>query len=71
MANLSTHLHHGHAMPRLKGGILMLGERGVMVAMGHGLCVCFCVCGRLAIVKLANNMVQSISNTLLVCDKGE
>jgi hypothetical protein len=22
------------------------GERGVMVAMGHGLCVCFCVCDR-------------------------
>jgi hypothetical protein len=20
-------------------------ERGMMVAMGHGLCVCFCVCG--------------------------
>jgi hypothetical protein len=23
----------------------MTGERGVMVAMGHGLYVCFCVCG--------------------------
>jgi hypothetical protein len=22
------------------------GERGVMVAMGHGLCVCFCVHGK-------------------------
>jgi hypothetical protein len=22
-----------------------IGERGVMVAMGHGLCVCFSVCG--------------------------
>ncbi len=21
------------------------GERGVMLPMGHGLCVCFCVCG--------------------------
>jgi hypothetical protein len=41
---LPTHLHHGRAMPRLMGGILMLGEKGVMVAMGHGLCVCLCVC---------------------------
>ncbi len=23
----------------------MTGERGIMVAMGHGLCVCFGVCG--------------------------
>jgi hypothetical protein len=23
----------------------MTGERGMMVAMGHGLCVCLCVCG--------------------------
>ncbi len=23
----------------------MIGERGMMVAMGHGLCVCFGVCG--------------------------
>ncbi len=22
----------------------MTGERGMMVAMSHGLCVCFCVC---------------------------
>ncbi len=23
------------------------GERGMMVAMGHGLCVCFIVCGEI------------------------
>jgi hypothetical protein len=43
MANLPTHLHHSHAVPQLMGGILMLGERGVMVTMGHGLCVFFYV----------------------------
>jgi hypothetical protein len=87
MANLPTHMHHSRAMPRLTGGILMLGERGVMVVMGHGLCVCFCVCERpqkikldlnkvntlwsidrmrLTIIKLADNMVRSISDILLV-----
>jgi hypothetical protein len=40
-ANLPTHLHHGYAMLRLTRGMFLLGERGVMVAMGHGLCVCF------------------------------
>jgi hypothetical protein len=42
-ANSSTHLHHGHARLQLTGGILMLGERGVMVAMGHCLCAFVCV----------------------------
>ncbi len=49
------------------------GERGMMVAMGHGLCVCFCLCGettkkvgpdnvsycvKLVIVKLTGNIAQ-------------
>ncbi len=29
----------------------MTGKRGMMVAMGHGLCVCFCVCGETTINK--------------------
>jgi hypothetical protein len=44
VADLPTHPHHDQAMLRLTGGTLMFGERGVMVAMGHGLCVYFCVC---------------------------
>ncbi len=28
--------HHSHATPRLRGGTSMLGERGMMVTMGHG-----------------------------------
>ncbi len=38
-ANSPTHLHHGRARPRLMGGILMLGERGVIVAMPLFVCV--------------------------------
>ncbi len=28
-----------------KAACATIGERAMMVAMGHGLCVCFCVCG--------------------------
>jgi hypothetical protein len=53
-ADLPTHLRHGHAMPRLTGGTLMLGERGVMVAMCHGLCVYyFCVHGEMCGKKVS------------------
>jgi hypothetical protein len=37
---------HWHALYLLllTGEILISGERGVMVAMGHGLCVCVYLC---------------------------
>ncbi len=44
-ANLPTYQHDGHVMLQLTGGSLMLGERGIMVAMGRGLRVYFCVHG--------------------------
>jgi hypothetical protein len=31
-----------------------IGDRGMMVAMGYGLCVCFCVCG-----ETTKNMEES------------
>ncbi len=29
----------------MKATCATTGDRGMMVAMGHGLCMCFCVCG--------------------------
>jgi hypothetical protein len=48
-ANLPTHPCHGYAMLQLTGGILMSGDKGVIVAVGHGLCVFLCVFGETTI----------------------
>jgi hypothetical protein len=43
----------------------MTGERGMMVAMGHGLCVCFCVCGE-AIKKVGTKKRICVAQALRV-----
>jgi hypothetical protein len=36
----------------------MTGERGVMVAIGHGFCVCFCVCRETTKNKVGPKKIQ-------------
>jgi hypothetical protein len=43
------------------------GERGIMVAMGHGFCVCFCVSGETTKNKEESKIVSLCSPGVAIC----